>query len=247
MHLPHKGVFVGIFLLVSLALGCGGSQNSTPQTSNTTQKTATVAVSGAAQALITLAQLSANPASMNFGSVQLGTSSTQSLVLSNIGTADANIDTLTSSDAAFRVTFPAVPYILRSGYSVTSQVQFVPSGAGNYSASIAVAVSGVPPLTVTLAGTGVFAPAPAPTPTPGQHMATLAWGASSSIVDGYNVYRGATSGGPYSRINPAPVTALLFGDTNVAAGQTYYYVVTATAAGLESLYSNEVQAVIPSP
>jgi len=37
-----------------------------------------------------------------------------------------------------------------------------------------------------------------------------------------------------------------FSDTNVQSGQTYYYVVTAVNnSGLESGYSNAVQAVIP--
>jgi fibronectin type 3 domain-containing protein len=37
-------------------------------------------------------------------------------------------------------------------------------------------------------------------------------------------------------------------DNSVQAGQTYFYVSTAVdAAGRESVYSNQTQAVVPSP
>jgi hypothetical protein len=61
------------------------------------------------------------------------------------------------------------------------------------------------------------------------------------------VLRGTVSGGPY--------TALVSGlgspgytDKNVQSGATYYYVSTATgASGLESAYSNQAAAIIPTP
>jgi SdrD B-like protein len=78
------------------------------------------------------------------------------------------------------------------------------------------------------------------------HSATLSWTASTS-VSGYNVYRGATTGGPYSIVNGSSlVTLLTFKDSNVVSGQIYFYVVTAVDAnGNESNNSNEVQAAIP--
>jgi fibronectin type 3 domain-containing protein len=67
-------------------------------------------------------------------------------------------------------------------------------------------------------------------------------------VVGYNTYRGIVSGGPYTRINSALYTAPFSTDSTVQAGQTYYYVTTAVdSSGLESAYSNQVQAVVPSP
>ncbi len=81
------------------------------------------------------------------------------------------------------------------------------------------------------------------------HSATLTWVAStSSNVAGYNVYRGTTSGGPYTLINATPTSALTYVDTTVAAGQTYYYVVESVGTnGSLSAASNEASAVIPSP
>jgi fibronectin type 3 domain-containing protein len=54
------------------------------------------------------------------------------------------------------------------------------------------------------------------------------------------------SGGPYTKINSALVTVLNYTDSTVVSGTTYYYVVTAVdSSGTESVYSNEVSAVIP--
>jgi fibronectin type 3 domain-containing protein len=81
------------------------------------------------------------------------------------------------------------------------------------------------------------------------HSATLNWTAStSSNVSGYNIYRSATSGGSYTKLNTSLVAAITYADTTVAAGQTYYFVVTAVdGSGNESVYSNQVQAIIPTP
>ena len=83
---------------------------------------------------------------------------------------------------------------------------------------------------------------------PVQHSVTLNWNASTSSVVGYNVYRGAQSGGPYTMINTALDAATNYVDLSVQAGQTYYYVATAVdGSGDESVYSNEVIAAVPSP
>ena len=78
------------------------------------------------------------------------------------------------------------------------------------------------------------------------HSATLTWQASTSSVAGYNVYRGATSGGPYTAINSSLQAGTSYVDSTVLPGLTYFYVVTAVdSSGNESVNSNEVQAVIP--
>ena len=58
----------------------------------------------------------------------------------------------------------------------------------------------------------------------------------------YNVYRGTTSGGPYTKVLNT-VTNLTYSDTTVQNGQAYYYVVTALdLLGAESGFSAEVVA-----
>lgn len=74
----------------------------------------------------------------------------------------------------------------------------------------------------------------------------LSWNASTSAVAGYNVYRGTTNGGPYTKINSALITTLSYTDTSVISGNTYYYVSTSVdSAGVESVYSNQAIATIP--
>ncbi|MHA2278568.1 MAG: fibronectin type III domain-containing protein, partial [Candidatus Kariarchaeaceae archaeon] len=69
----------------------------------------------------------------------------------------------------------------------------------------------------------------------------------SAIIQ-YQVYRGMTSGGPYTNI--ANTTGMNFVDTNVTNGITYHYVITAINNEGESIYSTEVNstpATVPTP
>jgi fibronectin type 3 domain-containing protein len=77
----------------------------------------------------------------------------------------------------------------------------------------------------------------------------LSWNASTSPgITGYNVYRGAKTGGPYSKINSILNAGTAYTDNAITAGQSYYYVTSAVdTAGMESSYSNEVPATIPTP
>lgn len=82
-----------------------------------------------------------------------------------------------------------------------------------------------------------------------QHSVSLSWTASvSQGISGYNVYRGTTSGGPYTKINSTLVTVTNYTDTTVLSNQTYYYVATAVnTANSESAYSSPAEAIIPYP
>jgi len=78
------------------------------------------------------------------------------------------------------------------------------------------------------------------------HSVALSWNASTSVVTGYNVYRSTVSGTGFTRVNSALVAVLVYTDTAVQNGTTYYYVTTAVdSTGMESAYSNQVSAVIP--
>jgi hypothetical protein len=82
------------------------------------------------------------------------------------------------------------------------------------------------------------------------HGVTLTWVASTSQnVAGYNVYRGTTSGGPYTKLNTTGlITGLSYTDSVVLAGQTYYYVATTVdISSNESAYSAPTTATIPAP
>ena len=79
------------------------------------------------------------------------------------------------------------------------------------------------------------------------HSVSLTWGGStSSGLAGYKVYRGTVSNGPYSLLATLG-QATSYTDSKVQAGQTYYYVTTASVTGAESIYSNQIKAVMPTP
>ena len=89
---------------------------------------------------------------------------------------------------------------------------------------------------------------PPPPPPPPSHSVSLSWVASTTPNVSYNVYRSATSGGPYTKINGSLIAGLSYVDTAVVAGQTYYYVATAVdSTSTESAYSSQASAVIPTP
>jgi len=83
------------------------------------------------------------------------------------------------------------------------------------------------------------------------HQITISWTLSTTAGAQYNIYRGTTTGGPYTKINGGPVSGTLYGDTTGIAGTHYFYVVTAVCgttatcpAGTsgESAFSAEVSA-----
>jgi hypothetical protein len=82
----------------------------------------------------------------------------------------------------------------------------------------------------------------------GPLIPTLSWEPNEPAgVVGYNIYRSRTSGGPYVKLNSAPLTTPFYEDTTVTAGSTYYYVSTAIdSRGTESPFSNERQVVVPA-
>jgi fibronectin type 3 domain-containing protein len=67
-------------------------------------------------------------------------------------------------------------------------------------------------------------------------------------VAGYNIYRSGTTGGPYAKLDASTDASTSYTDSSVQAGQTYYYVTTSVGVdGIESAYSSQVSAVIPTP
>jgi hypothetical protein len=74
---------------------------------------------------------------------------------------------------------------------------------------------------------------------------TLAFGADSFIVDSYTIYWGESSGqGPKAFENRLDTVDITHTFSDLTLDTTYYFTVTATDEGVESLESNEVSAVI---
>jgi hypothetical protein len=185
-------------------------------------------------------QLGVSPASLSFGDVVVGASSTLNSSLGATGAA-VTVSSATSDSPEFTINGLSLPVVLAAGQSLSYRVTFTPQTSGTATATLTfVSNASNSPTHQTASGNG--------TPPP-QHSVGLSWNASSSQgVVGYNVYRGGVSGGPYSQVSTSLDANTNYTDNQVVAGQTYYYVTTAVDGnGVESGYSNQVRAVIPTP
>lgn len=157
------------------------------------------------------------------------------------GTAPETIDSASLNGAGFQLATTSFPVSVKSGASLTLQVIFAPSSSGTSNGTLTLTTHNSSVLSIALTGAGVVPTAPK------QHTVTLNWAASPSVVDGYYVYRGTHSGGPYTRINTSPTPSTTYQDATVSSGELYYYVVTAVASGVESTPTGEIPAAVPSP
>ena len=71
----------------------------------------------------------------------------------------------------------------------------------------------------------------------------LQWNAHAGVT-GYNVKRSSVSGGPYTII-ASNFVATSFTDTSVSTCQNYYYIVTMTVGGVESVPCPQVAVTVP--
>ncbi|HEY3311515.1 MAG TPA: LamG-like jellyroll fold domain-containing protein [Anaerolineales bacterium] len=94
---------------------------------------------------------------------------------------------------------------------------------------------------------GDITPPAAPTglaATAGNRLVNLTWTANGEPdLAGYNLYRSATSGGPYTKVNSPLITGTSYSDTNLVKDTPYYYVLSAVDTSTNvSGYSGEVTA-----
>ena len=226
------------FNAVFTPASAGSVSGSVTLTTNGTPSPLTINLNGTAVAATRT--LTANPTSLNFGTVNLNTSSSLTSTITNTGNSSVTVSSVTTTGAGFSSSGVANGLILNPGQAATLTVTFNPTTGGTVAgASVKIASNATgSPTTVALAGTGQAA---------SSHSVLLSWDASiTSGVSGYNVYRAGSSGG-YSTtpLNSSPVTSTAFTDPSVASGQSYFYVVTAVDAGQQSSDSNEVSVAIP--
>jgi len=203
--------------------------------SNASNSTLNIALSGTGTAA---GQLTVSPTSLTFGSVVVGSNSPLSGSL-NATVAPVTVTSASFNSSEFALSGISLPATIPAGQSTPFTVTFTPGASGAASASLSFSSNASnSPAVQSLTGTGT-----APT----QHTVDLTWNTSTDAV-GYNVYRGTVPGGPYAMINTSLDSTTAYTDSSVVSGDTYYYVATAVnASGDESGYSNQAQAVIPSP
>jgi hypothetical protein len=176
--------------------------------------------------------LGANPASLNFGNVTIGNSSSQNVTLTNNGNSNITISSVAPTGPGF------------SAGGVTSGITLTPNQTATMSVTYTPTVNGSATGNVSVASNATNSPAVVSL-TASSYVVALTWTASSSSdVVSYDVYRG-TVPGSYTILNTSPVTSTQFTDTSVADNITYYYVVTAVdSSGVQSSDSNQVTVPI---
>jgi hypothetical protein len=213
----------------------GTASGSLSVMSNGSNSSTTIALSGSGTAAGTLA---VSPSSLSFGSIVVGSGSSLSGSLTASG-APVTVTSDSINNGEFVLSGFSSGSTIAAGQSVPFTVTFTPQLSGATSASLSfLSNASNSPAVQTMSGTGTA---------PLQHSVNLSWAGSTNAL-GYNVYRGTTSGGPYSQINSSLDGTTAFTDNTVTSGLTYYYVATAVdSSSNESGYSNQTQAIIPTP
>jgi hypothetical protein len=200
----------------------------------------TVPLQGNAQQASPHLQLS--PASLNFGNEVVPNSTSQNVTLSNTGNIDVTVSGISVTGTGFGYAGLTPGLKLAPQQQVTFQVTFQPPAVGTLKGSLTLASASISPsLSMALTGAGITASS-----TP--HSVKLSWNASASAVNGYYVYRGGSSNGPFARLTASLLASLSYTDSTVISGNSYtYYVTAVNGAGHESAPSNETMATIPNP
>jgi hypothetical protein len=180
-----------------------------------------------------IGQLTISPGALNFGSVQVDTTSTQATVLSATG-GSVTVSSAASSNGQFALSGVTLPFTIAAGQNAQLNVAFTPNTAGSVSGTLSFSSNASnPQATESLAGTGT-----AP-------KVSITWLPSTSQVSGYNIYRGSAPG-TYSKINTTLDSSTAYTDSTVVSGLTYYYAATSVnSSGQESSYSTPVAVTIP--
>jgi len=179
-------------------------------------------------------QLIVTPSSLSFGNVAVGKSQSKNGTL-QAGLKDVVVSTASWNGQGYSLSGITFPTTVRAGSSISFAVTFDPQTTGSADGQISfLSDASNSPALVTLSGSGTQT-----------HSVSLSWGASTSTVTGYNIYR-SQSGGQYTKLNPSLITGLTFNDTAVQSGVTYSYAATSVGSNsLESGYSNIAIASIP--
>lgn len=182
--------------------------------------------------------LSASATSLSFGSVNLSTSSVQTVTFTNVGAGNMTISSVSVAGPGFNASGISSGAILAPGQSATLSATFAPAAGGSVTGVITVgsnATAGAK--IIALSGTGT---------SPIVHSVMLSWSPSTSAVIGYNVYVSMVPGSSYTKLSASPAVIPSYVDAGLAAAQTRYYVVTSVDShNNESIFSNQVAAIVP--
>src|ERR1700686_390526 len=189
--------------------------------------------------------LGANPASLNFGTVQTGTNLPLSQTVTNLGNSSVTVSQVGISGTGFTLSGITPPVTLTAGQSASFTVTFAPTSATSASGSVTVTSNGSnPPLPISLAGTGSTSPGVlSATPTP-VGVGSVAVGASGTgsgtlTASGANVtVTAATSSNSRFAIGGLSLPAIISAGKSVPFTVTYSPLVAGADGATLTFYSN---------
>jgi Abnormal spindle-like microcephaly-assoc'd, ASPM-SPD-2-Hydin len=97
-------------------------------------------------------QLTVSPTSVNFGTVNVGSSAQQSIKITNSGQSFFAIRSVSVSGSYFAITGIATPLPMRAGASFSFTAKFNPSAAGSQTGKVSIVTSSGETVDVTLSG-----------------------------------------------------------------------------------------------
>jgi len=183
--------------------------------------------------------LTPGSSTVSFGNVTVGTSTSQPLLLTDTGSSNVTISSVSVTGSGMSVSGGS-NVTLTPNQSVTIYVNFDPTGAGAVQGNLVVSSNASnSALKIGVSATGVAAQS-------AQHTVNLSWQPSTSSVVGYYVYRGPAANN-LSKLTGTIDTANSYADGSVANGQTYVYAVTSVdSEQVESAKSTPVTVTIPA-
>lgn len=191
--------------------------------------------------------LAANPASINFGSVQVGIQQSTSEVLTNASATSLTISQASVTGAGFGITGLTAPVSLNPGQNFTFTVTFKPQSSGALSGSIVLNLKSGSSLTIPLAGggaaTGQLTVSPA-----SANFGTVTVGTSKSMPATLTATGASVTINSGSLINSEFSVSGLSLPLTLAAGQSASFTLSfspntsGTATGNTSFVSNAVNS-----
>jgi Domain of unknown function (DUF4082)/Domain of unknown function (DUF4091)/Abnormal spindle-like microcephaly-assoc'd, ASPM-SPD-2-Hydin/Immunoglobulin I-set domain len=188
--------------------------------------------------------LGVSPASLSFGSIDTGASSTLGVTLKNSGNSNVTISGVSTSGAGFSASNVSSGTVLAPGQSAALNVTFAPTSTGGVTGGVTVASNATnSPATISMTGTGVqsnFTTWVSPsltrvgkTDAPGTLSSIALSGARGETVDTQVVVQGPAGGLSNVNVSATALTGpngATIPASNVTLYREYYLSVTGTAS-----------------
>jgi hypothetical protein len=188
--------------------------------------------------------LNASPASLSFGSIDTGATSSLGVTLTNSGNSSVTISGISTSGAGFSASNMSSGTVLAPGQSAALNVTFAPTSTGGVTGGVTVASNATnSPATISVTGTGVqsnFSTWVSPslvrvgqTDAAGTLSSIALFGARGETVDTQVVVQGPAGGLTNVNVSASALTGpngVTLSASNVTLYREYYLTVTGTAS-----------------